>query len=169
MGKIKKKHISPRQKMINLMYVVLMAMLALNVSNDVLKGFTLVAEKLELSTRNSADINGEIYRNFAEQYKTNPTKVREWYEKAQKVRVMSDSLYNLAEELKLAIVRKADGHRGDVHNIRNGEDLEAASQVMLSPLDPRGKELYAAITVYRGRITKMISDPKMRRLIETSL
>lgn len=169
MAKIRKKQISPRQKMINLMYVVLMAMLALNVSNDVLKGFTLVAEKLELSTKNSADINGEIYKDFAEQYKANPTKVGEWYERAQKVRTMSDSLYNLADELKMAIVRKADGARADVHNIRNGEDLEAASQVMLSPLEPRGKELYNAITIYRGRITKMVSDPKKRRLIETSL
>ena len=42
---IKKRPISPRQKMINLMYVVLMAMLALNVSTDVLKGFDLVGEK----------------------------------------------------------------------------------------------------------------------------
>ena len=33
---------SPRQKMINLMYVVLMAMLALNVSSDLLNGFSLV-------------------------------------------------------------------------------------------------------------------------------
>ena len=35
------KKITPRQKMINLMYVVLMAMLAMNVSSDVLKGFSL--------------------------------------------------------------------------------------------------------------------------------
>ena len=33
---------SPRQKMINLMYIVLTAMLALNVSSDVLNGFTQV-------------------------------------------------------------------------------------------------------------------------------
>ena len=33
---IKKRTISPRQKMINLMYVVLMAMLALNISSEVL-------------------------------------------------------------------------------------------------------------------------------------
>lgn len=37
---------SPRQKMINLMYVVLMAMLALNVSSDVLNGFSLVEDSL---------------------------------------------------------------------------------------------------------------------------
>lgn len=41
-----RKKLSPRQKMINLMYVVLMAMLALNVSSDVLEGFSLVDEGL---------------------------------------------------------------------------------------------------------------------------
>ena len=44
---IQKRPASPRQKMINLMYVVLMAMLALNVSTDVLKGFTLVGNSLD--------------------------------------------------------------------------------------------------------------------------
>ena len=39
---IKKRMISPRQKMINLMYVVLMAMLAMNVSSEVLEGFSIV-------------------------------------------------------------------------------------------------------------------------------
>lgn len=48
--KVKKQRVSPRQKMINLMYVLLMAMLALNVSSDVLNGFTLVDESLTKST-----------------------------------------------------------------------------------------------------------------------
>ena len=38
---IKKRPVSPRQKLINLMYVVLIAMLALNVSKEVLDGFSL--------------------------------------------------------------------------------------------------------------------------------
>ena len=42
---IKKRPLSPRQKMINLMYVVLMAMLALNISNEVLNGFTIVEDE----------------------------------------------------------------------------------------------------------------------------
>ena len=44
---IKKRPISPRQKMINLMYVVLMAMLAMNVSTQVLDGFSIVEESLQ--------------------------------------------------------------------------------------------------------------------------
>ena len=45
---------SPRQKMINLMYVVLMAMLALNVSSDVLNGFSLVEDSLLRTTANAS-------------------------------------------------------------------------------------------------------------------
>ena len=48
---------SPRQKMINLMYVVLMAMLALNVSSDVLNGFSLVEDSLLRTTANASASN----------------------------------------------------------------------------------------------------------------
>lgn len=169
MAQIKKKKISPRQKMINLMYVVLMAMLALNVSSDVLKGFTLVADKLDLSTQNATHINEGIYKNFEEQMKANPAKVKEWYDKAQFVRQISDSLYNMAEELKLAIVVKSDGDEADVHNIKNQEDLEAATSVMLAPNKGRGKELFNAINSYRSRITKMVTDTEKRAVIESNL
>ena len=79
MAKFKKKKVSPRQKMINLMYVVLMAMLALNVSSDVLKGFTLVSDKLELSTSNASQINEGLYKELADQMKSNPTKTKPWW------------------------------------------------------------------------------------------
>lgn len=169
MAKFKKKKVSPRQRMINLMYVVLMAMLALNVSSDVLNGFTLVSDKLDLSTENAALINEGIYRDFEAQYKANPTKVKQWYDKARNVRQMSDSLYSLLDELKWDIVRHSDGKNADIHNIRNQEDLEAAAQVMLAPGTGRGRELFNAITIYRGRITKMVDDKAKRRLIETNL
>ena len=52
--------VSPRQKMINLMYIVLMAMLALNVSSDVLNGFSLVDESLSRTTANSTVQNQSL-------------------------------------------------------------------------------------------------------------
>lgn len=69
---IKKRPVSPRQKMINLMYVVLMAMLALNVSNEVLNGFSIVEESLNRTTSNSAKENQAIYEDFETQLKANP-------------------------------------------------------------------------------------------------
>jgi len=166
---IKKKRISPRQKMINLMYVVLMAMLALNVSSDVLNGFSLVSDELKKSTDNASKVNSGIYSTFEQQMKDNPAKVREWYEKAQYVRGMSDSLYNLAEELKVAIVIKSDGKDADINNIRNREDLEASTQVMLAPGTGRGQELYDAINRYRERIVQMVTDQEKKDIITSNL
>ena len=82
---------------------------------------------------------------------------------------MSNKLYDLADELKLAIVKEADGEDGDVRNIRNKEDLEAASQVMLAPGRGRGKELYDAINAYRNAMLGMVTDYKQKKLIASNL
>ncbi len=166
---IQKKRMSPRQKMINLMYLVLMAMLALNVSSDVLNGFSLVSDSLNKSTQNASHVNNDIYETFDEQMKNNPAKVKKWYDKAQYVRTISDSIYNLAEELKVAIVKESDGEDGDVNDIQNREDLEASTQIMLAPGTGRGKELFKAINSYRERIVKMVTDKEKREIISSNL
>lgn len=166
---IKKRPVSPRQKMINLMYVVLMAMLALNVSNEVLDGFSRVEESLHRTAVSSSKENQVIYNAFERQMLANPTKTKPWYDKAQEVRRISDSLYVFADMLKTAIARESDGEGADVNNIRNKEDLEAASQVMLSPTTGKGDELFAAINAYREKITSMVEDPVKREIIASNL
>ena len=166
---IKKRPISPRQKMINLMYIVLMAMLALNVSNEVLNGFTVVEESLGRTTSNSTKENNAIYDTFAAQMKQNPEKVRQWFEKSQAVKLMSDSLYDFAQQLKESIVREADGKNADLSNIKGKDDLEAASQIMLAPGSGKGKQLFGMINSYRERILKMVSDPKQQEIIASNL
>jgi len=166
---IKKRPVSPRQKMINLMYVVLMAMLALNVSNEVLNGFSIVEESLKRTTANATKENLAVYEDFDTQMKANPQKVKEWYDKAMKVRQMSDSLYNMADELKIAIVKEADGEDGDLHNIRNKEDMEAANQVMLAPGRGRGKELFDAINAYRKQMLDMATGERQKKTISEIL
>ncbi|MBQ8486327.1 MAG: gliding motility protein GldM [Prevotella sp.] len=166
---IKKRPVSPRQKMINLMYVVLMAMLALNVSNEVLNGFSIVEESLNRTTNNASKENLAIYEDFSQQMEANPQKVKQWYDKAMLVRQMSDSLYNFAAELKQAIATEADGKKGDPSNLQNKEDLEAANQVMLAPGRGRGNELKQAIDTYRVGILKMIPDTAKQRNIASDL
>ncbi len=166
---IKKRPVSPRQKMINLMYVVLMAMLALNVSNEVLNGFAIMQESLNRTTENAAQENLSIYADFEEQMAANPQKVKEWYDKAMQVRSMSDSLYSFATELKLAIAHEADGQDGNPDSLHNKEDLEAANQVMLAPGRGRGEELKNAIERYRKGILTMITDSVKQAHIASDL
>lgn len=163
--KIKKNKVSPRQKMINLMYVLLMAMLALNVSSDVLNGFTLVDESLTKSTATSSEQNLALYRDFAKFMEQNPEKVHEWYVRAKTVKQMSDSLYDYATLLKELIAKKADGADGDYRKLINREDLEASTSIMLSIEEKRGLKLYNAINNYREQILTMISDSVQRQVV----
>lgn len=166
---VKKRPVSPRQKMINLMYVVLLAMLALNVSNEVLKGFDLVGESLNRTTGNAVKENEAIYKDFAEQLKANPGKVRPWYEKAMAVKHMSDSLYDFAEELRWAIAREADGPDADPAALEHKEDLDAAGRIMLAPMRGKGGLLKERIDSFRERILAFMSDQRKRALIASNL
>ena len=155
--------------MINLMYVVLMAMLALNVSSDVLEGFKRVDEGLIRTKDNSATQNAAIYKELEAAMKQNPEKTRQWYEKARLVRQMSDSLYMLAENLKWEIVREVDGDDADLNEIKGRDNLEAATHVMLAPGIGKGSKLKKAIESYRDGITAMINDETQKNIIKSDL
>lgn len=155
--------------MINLMYVVLMAMLALNISTEVLNGFSIVEESLNRTTANSTKENASIYSDFESQMKTNPGKVKAWFEKATIVKQMSDSLYDYAQLLKERIVKEADGKNGNVFDIENKDNLEAASHVMLAPGTGQGRKLFNAINSFRERILTMVTDSQQRSMIASNL
>ena len=162
-------NLSPRQKMINLMYIVLTAMLALNVSSDVLNGFRQVEEGLVRTTENVAEQNASLYDELTVYNRNNPEKSGEWYKKATAVHGRTDSLYTYIDELKGRIVREADGKKGDVNNIQRQDDLEAASYIMLSPTTREGRKLREALVAYSEMVDEMIDDSVKRRLINEYL
>lgn len=144
--------LTPRQKMINLMYIVLTAMLALNVSSDVLNGFKQVEDGLERSTSNASLQNDVLYQKLADFNSQNPEKGGPWYKKSLEVKKQTALLYDYIDSLKNVIVKKADGKDGDVNNIEHQDDLEAASYIMLSPAQKQGMKLRKEIDDYRNLI-----------------
>ena len=110
--------LSPRQKMINLMYIVLTAMLALNVSSDVLDGFTQVHEGLKRSNSNVNQRNNAVLEQLQAFADQNPDKGGVWLARAREVRANTDQLYSLIDSLKTAIVQKADGSKATLRIFR---------------------------------------------------
>lgn len=161
--------LSPRQKMINLMYIVLTAMLALNVSSDVLDGFTQVQDGLTHTNQNFEQRNEAVYSTLAAAARNNPDKAGRWYDIATQVHRESQSLYQTIDSLKYAIVRTADGESGNPYNIRNRENIEASSVVMLSPVNGNGEMLRKKVENFRNFIGPMISDSVTRTGIESML
>ncbi|GHT30563.1 gliding motility protein GldM [Bacteroidia bacterium] len=160
---------SPRQKMINLMYIVFIALMALNVSVEVLDGFVLVEDSLQNTIGNSSQRNAIISNELETYYKANPDKVKEWYNKGQQVTKASDDMHVYVQDLKEKIVKVADGKKGDVNNINHKDDLDAASRVMLAPINGEGKKLKEAIDSYRTMLANMVQDPEKKGVIEKGL
>ncbi|MCM1076142.1 MAG: gliding motility protein GldM [Bacteroides sp.] len=161
--------LSPRQKMINLMYIVLTAMLALNVSSDVLDGFVQVEDGLARTNANVGRRNDAIYSQLESFTAQNPEKGTPWLAKATDVRNRAASLYALVDSLKLAIVVEADGKDGNPAAINRRDDLEAAAVVMLSPGARGGEILHREMDSYRGFITTLIPDTLKRTSINEAL
>jgi gliding motility-associated protein GldM len=154
---------TPRQKMIGMMYLVLTAMLALNVSKEVLNAFILVDEGLVTTTENFAAKNAALYSTFAKEFELNPTKVGDWKDKAEEVQRRSNELFSFMHECKTSIlvIKEKDAIIPDREAINwdevNGKDnMDHPGQVMI--IQGKGSELKAKIEEHREYMLSLIED-----------
>lgn len=91
---------SPRQRMINLMYLVFIAMLALNMSKEVLSAFGLLNEKLEKSNSELSVNNESFLSGLALKASENPAKFAPLYDNAKQIMASSDAYFNYLQTIK---------------------------------------------------------------------
>ena len=156
---------SPRQKMINLMYIVLTAMLALNVSSDVLNGFSQVQSSLHKTNDNLNTKNDIQFDYLAQLNEKNPAKAGPWYKKGVDLHYKTGALYDLIEKIKIEIAERADGEGADYSNLTNLDDLDASSAILLDPTSHKGRQLREAIDEYRSYVTSLIPDSVRRGVV----
>ena len=109
MGGAKNCPETPRQKMISMMYLVLTAMLALNVSAAILNGYAQVDDSLHATIKTIEEGNRDAYIEFKSALGQNRAKVQEWYDKAMEVQKMSNEFYEYVQNFKDAMVAEAEG------------------------------------------------------------
>ena len=90
--------------MIGMMYLVLLALLALTVQKEVLDAFVLVDEGLTKTTENFFQKNDVYYQEFDRAAAENSVKAGPWQAKALEVKQRSDNLYQYIQDLKLEII-----------------------------------------------------------------
>jgi len=100
---------TPRQKMIGMMYLVLTAMLALNVSKEILEAFRIVNESLVITNENFTSKVNSTYQEFEKQYSLNPDKVAPYWENAQKVRTISNAFMSYLDSVKYNTIIHSEG------------------------------------------------------------
>lgn len=175
---------TPRQKMINMMYIVLTAMLALNVSAEVLEAFRLVNSSL-IHTLEAVDMkNKQVYASFEQAYIENPTKVGEWKQKADQLRELAKEMDLYVSKVKEEVVNYSGSEivnetnpydpekyyyitvENDTLEIKKEDDLNGPSELMIT--QAKATELKEKIIAYKNEIIKFI-DEEDKELIQTIL
>ncbi len=158
--------LSPRQKMINMMYLIFIAMLALNMSKEVLSAFGLMNERLTESNVAAEARNTAFMENLA-------TKASEQPEQYGAVKVKAEQINQLSKEFDAYI----DGVKADmmstvkpedIHNYEMQDRSDLLDQKFFSgdKLTPAGEEFLSQIEKYRsGVIGIMGDDPRYANII----
>lgn len=156
------------------MYLVLTALLALNVSKEVLDAFVLVDNGLQVTTEAFAAKNATAYSRFAFLNENNAEKVGIWNDRAIELKAKTDELYDFIQQCKLDIIgdndQKAihDGHY-DWHEVKVKDNLEIGATVMITDEGGRRyKELKGMIDGLREYSLSIIDDhEKYASTVET--
>ena len=109
---------TPRQKMISMMYLVLYALLALNVSKQVLDAFIVVNQSMVSSNQSMTQKVATTYNNFEEQYALQKEKVGPYWKQAKVVKAETDSMLRYLNHLKLKLVEITD-HKDSAYIMKN--------------------------------------------------
>ena len=124
---------TPRQKMIGMMYLVYTALLAMNVSKDILDAFDTVNSGVQTTNITLSNQITQKYAAFEEQYGLDKEKVGPYWEQAQALREEATELINYVEALKWDLVKRieeknatealADGLLRSADTVRNGRKI----------------------------------------------
>ncbi len=95
--------LTPRQKMINLMYLVFIAMLALNMSKEVLTAFGLMNEKFDTANSSLSDSNTALLGSIEQKATDSPDQFKEVYKKASEIKSVSKVFYDFLEKTKVSV------------------------------------------------------------------
>jgi len=151
----------PRQKMINMMYLVLTALLALNVSAEIINAFKVVDNSLKQSNTVLTSSTNTIYENFNEMLKDPKTaeKAAIWKPHADKSRELAKQASDLIEKYKMDLMKEADYDPSTGDSSFKEDNIDAATR--LFDTKGEGKNLYAALENFKKNILAI--DPAIAK------
>ena len=122
---------TPRQKMIGIMYLVLMAMLAINVSDTILNAFSTINNSLKTSTANiNTSLNQSVSAFEQTKLKENPERARPIMDKIKEAQKISAELDTYIEAVKKEMIDASGGINPENGEITNRDDLDVSPRIM---------------------------------------
>ncbi|MCE2772288.1 MAG: gliding motility protein GldM [Bacteroidetes bacterium] len=166
---------SPRQKMIGMMYLVLTALLALNVSKEIITSFIVIESGLIQTNKGIENKNGVLYSQFDLAKLNDEKKAGPFFDKAMKIKAESKKLYdfiqNLKAELKMNVEGLPDKKIGDTMQsifIAKPDDYDIPTNYMIGE-DPanvtgKAKDLKAEMSKYKKFLEDQLAPDQKEKL-----
>jgi len=161
----------PRQKMINIMYLVLTALLALNVSSEILNAFKTIEQSLNSASNIIVRKNADIYKSLKK--KLNDPKSAEkaaiWAPKAEKAHAFADAIYTYVESLKQELKVESGLKTKDGKEEYKEDDLDATTRLFLKSKSgtSKGKDLYNKLAQFKADLAAI--DPLIAKEVIPNL
>ena len=157
----------PRQKMINLMYLVLTALLALNVSAEIINAFKVVDNSLTQTSKVVNSSTETLMKSFEEKLKdpTSTEKAKVWMPKAIEAVRLTKEISTIIEGLKNKIKVEAGFNPADPNSTFKEDNIDVATRIM--DKQGEGEKLRTALEKYKAAM--MAIDPETGKELEKSL
>lgn len=147
--------------MINMMYLVLTALLALNVSSEILNAFKTVDESIRTANAVVDEKNKTTYESFEAKLKKAETaeKAGIWYPKAQQAQKLSAEMSKYIDDLKTELKKESKGENiGTPEEKFSIDNLDASTRMLVE--GPKGDELLKKLTDFRNQMLAIVPEQK---------
>jgi gliding motility-associated protein GldM len=148
-------NLSPRQKMINLMYLIFIAMLALNMSKEVLSAFGLMNQKLTATNEATEERNTAFIAGLETKASEQPEKYLKLKADAAQIHVLADNIDTYIEGLKSKMVKTVDDPT-DYEVMDKGDFLDNAF-FKGDKIDTEGQKFLDQIASFKNGVTEILS------------
>lgn len=153
----------PRQLMINLMYLVLTALLALNVSAEILNAFLLMNDSLTESSQITGHSNNKLMEAIATQADTY-TRFEPFKAKAEQAQVIAKDFETYVDAIKKELVEMSGGY-DEEHQLEGIKNKDVTTRMMV--LEGKGMELDATIKAAREQLLALVDEEDRSKLAES--
>lgn len=158
---------TPRQKMIGILYLVLLGLVALNVSDSILEAFKNLTDSLNASTQNVQSGVETTYASFeATKLKDEPARAKPIYDKAKLASSYTNELDVYVAELKKLFEQEGGGYDQSTGDISKRDNLDISPRLMIN--ENRASKLKKKINDTRSKLLGLL-DEKERKSISFSL
>lgn len=153
--------------MINLMYLIFIAMLALNMSKEVLAAFGLMNEKMESSNAKSSENNLAFLESLETKASEDAAKYAELYKDAQQIKQLSQEYNDYLENLKNSMVEKIEDPKD--YEVMDKSDYLDEKFFQGDNLAEEGKRFMENIHGYRDNVLAILGDkfPEVSEAVKT--